>query len=77
MPCMARFSLISLGVCMLERERTVSQVTQVTGRLPRQGRLRTYASKIRFVKEKRTHASRTAGIRPDEPDWMMELYVKS
>src|SRR5580693_1179390 len=30
MPCIARFSLISLGVCMLERERTVRQVTLVT-----------------------------------------------
>src|ERR1700685_1204981 len=32
MPCMARFSLISRGVCMLERESTPRQVTQVTMR---------------------------------------------
>src|SRR5579863_3951029 len=32
MPCMARFSLISLGVCMLERVSTLRQVTQVTAR---------------------------------------------
>src|SRR6202042_3885350 len=31
-PCMARFSLISLGVCMLEREGSLRQVTQVTTR---------------------------------------------
>src|ERR1700733_3286295 len=31
-PCMARFSLISLGVCMLERESSLRQVTQVTSR---------------------------------------------
>src|ERR1700719_2856057 len=30
MPCIARFSLISLGVCMLERESPPRQVTQVT-----------------------------------------------
>src|SRR5271167_4967634 len=56
-PCMARFSLISLGVCMLERESPLRQVTQVTTEERVSEQLAPGCARIHESSEMRDHES--------------------
>src|SRR5258708_33179024 len=69
MPCMARFSLISLGVCMLERVSTLRQVTQVTARKPKHTQFLLERTSSDLQDRKRyeeAHNRKTPGANPQQ-----------
>src|SRR5579872_1844234 len=66
-PCIARFSLISLGVCMLERRSTLRQVTSVTACAHTHAQFpqRRKSSEVQGKRKPPGHR-RTAGKTPDQ-----------